>query len=149
MNNTLNDFIKNINSEHHATAAGSAMHGVMHNIRVLADGTLVGDSAIISRIQSRPDIARFFAVKSRPEVPVAGVVNGHFISRRIDRLYIDDTTKTVLILDYKTDINHSVLYDKYVAQLREYASLMRQIYPDYKIEKYILWLHDWSLEQIK
>lgn len=149
MNNTLNDFIKNINSEHHATAAGSAMHGVMRNIRVLADGTMVGDSTIISRIQSRPDIARFFAVKSRPEVPVAGVVNGRFISRRIDRLYIDDTTKTVLILDYKTDINHSVLYDKYVAQLREYASLMRQIYPDYKIEKYILWLHDWSLEQIK
>ena len=90
----------------------------------------------------------FFAENTRTEVPIAGIINGNFISRRIDRLSVDDENKIVRILDYKTDIEKESRREKYIVQLNEYEKLMRQIYPEYKIEKYILWLHDWTLEKL-
>ena len=63
-------------------------------------------------------------------------------------MVVDNDTKNVYILDYKTDIDTEKFRPKYIAQLREYKSLMSQIYPDYKISCYILWLHDWRLEKL-
>ena len=82
------------------------------------------------------------------EVPVAGYINGRFVSRRIDRLVINDDKKEVSILDYKTDVDKSTFHDKYVAQIKEYVTLLYGIYPEYKIHAYLLWLNDFSLEEV-
>ena len=52
------------------------------------------------------------------------------------------------IIDYKTDVNRDTFYALYVAQVREYVMLLGMIYPEYKIDAYILWIHDFSLEKI-
>jgi hypothetical protein len=147
MTNQLNDFIARHKSEKFATEAGLAMHIKLQHV-CLGDNPC-GDKDLIDKIISCGDkLKYFFTDNSKTEVPIAGMLDGRFISRRLDRLVVDDTTKTVRVLDYKTDVDTEKFRAKYVAQLREYVQLLKQIYPDYKISAHILWLHDWALEDI-
>jgi len=147
MTNQLHDFISKQESAEFATQNGLAMHAKLQFVRMGAVPT--GDNELIKKIESCGDkLKSFFGENSRSEVPVAGIINGKFISRRIDRLIVDDINKTVRILDYKTDIDTNKFRDKYITQIHEYAGLLKQIYPEYKISGYILWLHDWTLESI-
>ena len=147
MANSLTELLNEYDAKKYATEAGSVMHEKLRLIRVLSDCDKV-DSELKNHIESCDGLSIFFTENIRTEVPIAGTINGIFISRRIDRLVVDDKNKVVRILDYKTDVEKESRHDKYVAQLDEYAKLMRQIYPKYKIEKYILWLHDWVLEKL-
>ena len=115
---------------------------------VISDQGHKGDGGLIEKILQNPILIKLFSPFAQTEVPIAGLVNNRFVSRRIDRLLIDNQNKTVWILDYKTDVNRDVFIDVYRNQLQEYAKLMRQIYPDYSIEKYILWTHNWMLERV-
>ena len=147
MPNTIRDLLKSRAHMDAATGAGTRMHARMAGIMI--DGpTCRGDQELIDRIKSNPDLVKFFGPASRPEMPIAGYVNGRFISRRIDRIVIDDTARRIMILDYKTDIDRDALRAKYCAQLREYRALCRAIYTGYDVSCYILWTHDWRLENI-
>ena len=127
----LRDIISQMKHTKIATDTGKKMHTKMQ-------GIIISDTAL----------THFFTPNSKSEVPIAGHINGKFISRRIDRLIIDDTNKTIDILDYKTDTNKTAFIDKYTAQINEYATLLRDIYPNYTIRGYILWLHDFELTKI-
>ena len=147
MNSQLHDFISKQESAEFATKNGLAMHAKLQFVRM--GNAPTGDAELIKKIESCGDkLKSFFGENSRSEVPIASIINGKFISRRIDRLVVDDISKTVRILDYKTDIDTNKFRDKYIAQIHEYAGLLKQIYPEYKISGYILWLHDWTLESI-
>ena len=146
MTNPLNDFIKQQQTQEFATNTGRAMHIKLQHIK-LGDNP-VGDADLIEKIKESDELQLFFGNDSKAEVPIAGTINGQFISRRIDRLVVDDKSKTVHVLDYKTDIDTEKFRPKYIAQLREYVALLKQIYPEYKISAYILWLHNWTLEKI-
>ncbi len=144
---TLHNVLSAYDGTQHATARGAQMHARLQ--RVVIDGTNhTGDAELVQMIQSKPELLPFFGTNSRPEVPIAGTINNRFVSRRIDRLVVDDACKTIKVLDYKTDIDRDVFRDKYVIQLREYALLLHALYPDYKIGAYILWTHDFSLENV-
>ena len=143
---TLNNIISAYDTAKYAADAGQKMHQRLQQV-VLGDVSR-GDQELVKKICSIPNLAEFFGTNSKSEVPIAGTINGRFISRRIDRLVIDDAAKTVSVLDYKTDINHDTYYEKYIAQLHEYVSLLHSIYPNYKISAYILWTHDFLLEKV-
>lgn len=143
----LHKILQTYQNTSRATATGTKMHARLQ--RVFIDGSnTTGDADLISKISQNHEIAYLFAPSSQTEVPIAGIINSKFISRRIDRLIIDDQKKVIKILDYKTDTSHDTYHDIYVAQIREYASLLHAIYPDYKITGYILWTHDFSLEKV-
>lgn len=147
MTNKLNNFIKTKESEKFATDTGRVQHTKLQHVYLGTNPT--GDPDLINKIMDSGDeLKSFFMDNSKTEVPIAGVIGGQFVSRRIDRLIIDDKNKIVRILDYKTDTDTEKFRPKYKAQLKEYADLLKQIYPDYKVACYILWLHNWSLEQI-
>ena len=147
MTSRLHAFITQHESEKFATDTGLAMHAKLQHVYLGAKQC--GDKDLIEKIVGCGDeLKSFFMDNSQVEVPIAGTVDGHFISRRIDRLVIDDKTKTIRILDYKTDTDTEKFRTKYIAQLHEYAQLLKQIYPKYKISAYILWLHNWTLEHI-
>ncbi|MBO7066056.1 MAG: hypothetical protein J6W40_00350 [Alphaproteobacteria bacterium] len=148
MANNLKELLAEHETKKNATKTGKEMHEKLRLIRVLADCDMV-DTKLKKRIESCDGLSMFFTENAKTEVPIAGIINGYFASRRIDRLVVDDAKKVVRILDYKTDVDKTSLRDKYMAQLGEYEKLIRQIYPRYKVEKYILWLHDWVLEPIK
>lgn len=143
MTTKLRNFLDEQNRRNIATSYGTDFHNRLQNVHLENN-----NDKFVQRILNNPNLARLFDNLSKPEVPIAGTINGTFVSRRIDRLRIDTTSKTIDILDYKTDINHDARRAHYVAQLGEYKKLMSQIYPDFKIMCFILWTHDWELEQI-
>ena len=143
----LNKILANKNNTKHATDNGTKMHKMLQHI-VIDNNTEIGDSNLISPIKKHPDLLRFFDKNAKTEVPIAGTINGRFVSRRIDRLCIDSVDKHIDIIDYKTDINHETFYTMYLSQVREYCALLKELYPGYHIDAYILWTHDFSLEKI-
>lgn len=143
----LRELLRDFESQKVATDVGTQMHKKLSLVRVLSDCDKV-DSELKKHIESCAGLSMFFTEKAQMEVPIAGELDGDFVSCRVDRFVVDDENKIVHILDYKTDVDRVTRRKKYEDQLEKYARLMRQIYPKYKIKKYILWLHDWTLEEI-
>ncbi len=147
MTNNLRDLLNKNQNMHFATEHGNRTHIRLSGVQIDGKNT-TGDDDLVAHICADKKLAFLFGPSSHPEVPIAGYVRNTFISRRIDRLLIDHTQKQIYILDYKTDIDPTSLYDKYTAQLRTYAELLHNIHPDYTTHKYILWTHNWKLEEI-
>ena len=146
MTQRLKNFLIDANSKDFATKNGIKMHALLQH--VVVDDICYGDCEITDIIKKRSDLRPFFVSSAKTEVPIAGFINNHFVSRRIDRLLINNTTKTIDFIDYKTDINKNEFVEKYKKQLNEYAQLLKSAYPEYKINGYILWLNDWGLEPV-
>ena len=144
---TLHNILHTHTQTKYATDTGTKIHTQLRHI-VIGDNKTSGTPEIIRKITQNPQIAAFFTPDSKTEVPIAGTINNRFISRRIDRLLINNTTKTISILDYKSDTTPDTFRNKYIAQIREYAALLHAVYPEHKITGHILWTHDFSLEQI-
>lgn len=144
---TLHKILSAYDTTQYATAHGTKIHARLQHVVIDGDNTR-GDTELVKRVRDNPALMSFFAPSTRTEVPIAGTINNRFISRRIDRLVINDIKKVIQILDYKTDTDRTAFHDKYVIQLCEYAHLLRAIYPGYKITAHILWTHDFSLENV-
>lgn len=148
MTQNLNDFLISHNNQRYATKNGSRIHALLKHVVIDATFGDVGDMEIVKKIQQHPELIPYFNKSAQTEVPIAGYINGVFISRRLDRILINHDTKKIVFIDYKTDTNKNIFIDKYTNQLQEYAHLLKSAYPDYKISGFILWLQDWQLEQI-
>ena len=143
----LNKIMHDIESAEFATAAGTDMHAQMAKIR-FQNGDFVRPADIVSKIKTHTELSEIMGPLSRTEVPLAGYVDSVFLSRRVDRLYVNKDTKTVVVLDYKTDTNKKKYYEKYRVQLMEYYKLLKEIFPDFNIKCKILWLNDFTLENV-
>ena len=148
MTQTLQNFLIGAKNKEFATKKGTQMHAILQHVIIDDVVGNYGTPEIIKEILNRPDLKSFFVNDAKTEVPIAGFINGHFISRRIDRLIINQKTKTIDFIDYKTDTDKTTFIEKYKHQLNEYRELLKSAYPDYKINGYILWLSDWSLNRI-
>lgn len=148
MTQNLNNFLQTNISKQYATENGTKMHLLLQGVVIDNVNGNHGDKELVSVISSKPELKTFFAPNAQTEVPIAGVIRGVFVSRRIDRLLINDNDKNVVFMDYKTDLNPTEFYDKYKKQLSEYAELLRSAYPGHKITGFILWTHDWHLEKV-
>lgn len=144
---TLNKILSEYNNSKFATDTGTQMHKVLQHVTT-TDDTPPTDNEIINKIHDNPTLIKLFGPNSQTEVPIAGTIKNKFISRRIDRLLINHKEKTIDILDYKTDTIREKYLDIYTKQITEYALLLHAVYPDYQINGYILWTHDFSLEKI-
>ena len=147
MTQTLKKFLIGAKNKEYATKTGTQIHSQLQRV-VVDDICNDGAPELVEKIRNRPDLKRFFAAAAKTEVPIAGCLNGRFVSRRIDRLLINQETKTIDFIDYKTDADKTMFVEKYKQQLNEYLDLLKSAYQGYKINGYILWLNDWSLEQI-
>ena len=145
--NKLNKIICDIESAEFATTTGTDMHARMSKIK-FQNGDFVGDKEIISKIKTDAELCEIMGPLSRAEVPLAGYIDGVFLSRRVDRLYVNKNTKTVVVLDYKTGTDRKKYYEKYRMQLTEYYKLLKKIFPNFNIKCKILWLNDFTLENV-
>lgn len=141
----LNKILEDFEKEEFAKKIGTEKHIKMQEIIIDSD-LEIGDKSLIQQIKQNKELLPFFLKESKTEVPIAGYINGIFISRRIDRFIINNDK--IRFIDYKTDINKEKYKDKYLEQLNEYNLLLKDIYPNKKISGYILWLTDFSLEKI-
>ncbi len=147
MTQTLKNFLAGAKNKDFATTTGTQMHTLLQHVTIDTN-TTAGTPEIIQIIKNRSDLKPFFVKTAMTEIPIAGNIHNRFISRRIDRMLINHTTKTINFIDYKTDTDKVTFIDKYKKQLQEYAELLHSAHPNYKINGYILWLHDWDLEKI-
>lgn len=147
-NMTLRDLLNQQDATKFATDAGTRAHRRMQQITI--DGVTVhGDADTVARIKSFPELLPFFVANAQTEVPVAGIIRGKFVSRRIDRIVTNHDKRQILVMDYKTDVSPDKFHNKYYAQVCEYLELLRAIYPGYTVLGYILWLHDFRLEAVQ
>ena len=144
---TLHNILAEHDKSQYATTAGTQTHQKLHKITISTD-IETGDPELIHHIKRIPELRRLFSPDTKTEVPIAGTINNRFISRRIDRLHIDQDRQTITILDYKTDTNHEKFRTIYISQMQDYVNLLHAIYPNYKIKTYILWTHDFLLEKL-
>ena len=91
-----------------------------------------------------------FSSNSLSEVPIIGEVDGKIISSKIDRLIIKDDV--VIIVDYKTNRPAAKTLDDvpliYLKQLSSYKKLLESIYPNRKVETYLLWTNTCNMMKI-
>lgn len=147
MTQKLTDFLIDAKNKEFATNTGTQMHAILQRV-VIDNGFEAGNTDIINTIKNHQGLLPFFVKSAQTEVSIAGNIRGHFVGRRIDRLLINHKTKTIGFIDYKTDTDKNTFVDQYKYQLKEYAELLHSAYSDYKINGYILWLHDWQLDKI-
>ena len=145
--NNLQNIYAEYEKKNFAKKLGVDKHIKMQNI-LITDNKEAGDPEIIKEIKKHPELYSFFSDDTKTEVPIAGFLNGKFVSRRIDRLKIDNKKKHIDIIDYKTDTEKNEYIDLYFNQINEYKELFRNLYPEYTISGYILWLHDFNLQKI-
>ena len=147
MKTNLQTILDNLKKSDCATATGTHMHSQMRTIIIDGENSR-GPQNIINQIKSVPNLVDFFTPHAQTEVPIAGYVENQFISRRIDRVIIHHATQEIRILDYKTDTDRTHFFDKYAKQISEYKKLVADAYPGYTVRGFILWLHDFSLQEI-
>lgn len=148
MTQTLESFLTGAKNKEFATQAGTKTHTILQHVVIDDVVGNHGSAETIEIIQKHKDLKRFFVANAKTEVPIAGYINGCLISRRIDRMVINHETQTIDFIDYKTDTDKNTFIDQYKHQLNEYKKLLQSAYPDYKINGYILWVHDWELLKI-
>ncbi len=96
-------------------------------------------------VMGAPEFAPLFAPGSRAEVPVAGVVAGaegpEAISGQVDRLALEGDR--VLVVDYKTNRpppeREAEVPAVYLRQMAAYRALLAEIYPDRRVDCFLLW----------
>jgi len=107
----------------------------------LADDTRAALLAAVAAILAEPDFATAFAPGSRAEVALAGRIGATMVSGRIDRLAV--TGDRVLVVDYKTQEAPPARPEdvplRHLRQMAWYRALLREIYPDRRIDCAILW----------
>ena len=88
-----------------------------------------------------PTFAPLFSENSLAEVSLMGQADDQIISGQIDRLIV--LPNKVMIIDYKTNRpaaqTLSDVPEAYRKQMQAYKKLIAHIYPDKKVETYILW----------
>lgn len=113
---------------------------------------ILGD---VLRVMQDAAMARLFAPDALAEIPVNGVVldeartdfAGYAVAGQIDRLHVD--ANSVLFADFKTGVRpDGAAPIAYQRQIALYAALLAQIYPDHRIEGWIVWSEAAVAEEI-
>ena len=147
MTQTLENFLIGAKNKEFATKSGTFKHLQLQHVVVDDKRGDSGAPELIEAIKKHPELKVFFNSSAKTEVPIAGYVNKKLVSRRIDRLLINKDEKNIEFIDYKTDTDKTQFIEQYRQQLGEYRNLLKSAYPDYKINGYILWTSDWTLDK--
>jgi ATP-dependent helicase/nuclease subunit A len=88
-----------------------------------------------------PALASLFGPGSQAEVPIAGTSGEWVISGQVDRLVVSDDV--VRVIDFKTNRpppgSEAGVASVYLRQMAAYRDLLRQIYPERRVETVLLW----------
>ena len=92
-------------------------------------------------VLSAPESAFLFGPGSRAEVPLVGRVGESVISAQLDRIIVQNDF--VAIVDFKTNrpppAEPKDVPDVYLRQMAVYRAALALVYPDKRIDCYLLW----------
>ncbi len=114
---------------------------IIHNATNISEYEIERVTKEVLRLIKDERFGNLFGEQSRAEVPIMGQVGDRIISGQIDRLVIEEDC--VKIIDYKTNRPAAQSVEDvpqlYRKQLYAYRELVERLYPDKRIETYILW----------
>jgi ATP-dependent helicase/nuclease subunit A len=121
------------------TSAGKYVALKSHDIAKNVQQSIVEE---VMEILDNPDFAAIFGEGSVAEAPITGMLdNNRIVSGQIDRLLV--TEKEILIIDYKSNRpapqNVEDVPTIYHKQMKAYADLMGEIYPNRSIRCALIW----------
>ncbi|WP_223421874.1 double-strand break repair helicase AddA [Tateyamaria pelophila] len=117
---------------------------------ILSEGLITEAEAEARAVLDDPQLAHVFAPDSLAEVPVTAKLGSRQMHGTIDRLILTDDC--VQIIDFKS--NRHVPDDPVqcpeavLRQMGAYAQAIRAIYPDHRIESYVLWTRERKLMRL-
>jgi len=97
----------------------------------------------IQALVEHPRAKAFFDVPDGEVFREREMVDGFGNTKRTDRLIVRE--KEIVIVDYKSA---RATDDAYRKQIREYAQILAQIYPQRRISGYLVYLDEMSVEQV-
>ncbi len=80
------------------------------------------------------------------EFPIMGVLDGHKISVRIDKLAISELK--IQVVDFKTSKLEGKLSEAYQNQLTFYKKILGEKWKNKEVSTYIVWVDDLSLQEV-
>ncbi|MFA6383781.1 MAG: UvrD-helicase domain-containing protein [Candidatus Omnitrophota bacterium] len=163
----LKDEFEGISSvkDYERIAHGNALHGVLARIGNLAgkDPQTAVTAALdrakldyqyftdwgsvektLRRLVAHPKARDLFAVPGGDVYAEREMVDPSGNTRRADRLIVRDNE--VIVIDYKSGKTGE---DQYAAQIREYARILRSIYPERSIKAFLVYCDDIIVEEVK
>ena len=124
--------------ENRRKAAQKYVQQPAHGISTKIQNSIIDE---VFKILENPKFVDIFGPQSMAEVPVTGTIGDQVISGQIDRLLI--TNDEIFIIDYKS--NRPPPKDVqgipaiYIKQMKAYADIMKQIYPNKQIRGALIW----------
>ncbi|WP_316858752.1 double-strand break repair helicase AddA [uncultured Cohaesibacter sp.] len=131
--------------------------GLAYLERTATDMPLAARLALLDEVfqlLDNPDLRALFGPGSQAELSIGGYVSiegdEHMVSGQIDRLLVEE--ERVIVIDYKT--NRLVPKDPrdvplaYQTQMALYAALLAQLYPEKRIETYLLWTVEANIMEV-
>ena len=126
-------------------AAERYLHLTAPDLDASARSTLVDECRAV---MAMPEVAAAFAPDALVEQELCGTVGGSPVRGRVDRLAV--TADEVLLVDFKTGIPPTGSGPSpYRQQLRLYAQLLAELYPDRPVRAFILWTAAPRLEPVE
>lgn len=121
--------------------ADAIAHLISHHPYRFSDTEQADIQTHILTLLDDPQFAALCSPESQAEIPVTGMINGHYVSGQIDRLVVRENS--VLIVDFKTQehppASHHDIPPRYLQQMSHYRQLIQPIYPQHSIECALLW----------
>ncbi|MFC3123624.1 double-strand break repair helicase AddA [Pseudoroseomonas globiformis] len=109
-----------------------------HGLPAAEQATTLGEVLAMLR---HPRLRDAFGPASLAEAPVAGRLAGHPVAGQVDRMLV--APDRVVILDYKTNrpppAEVGDVDPLYLRQMAAYRTLMRDVFPDRRVECWLLW----------
>lgn len=144
----LLQFIPDVNKAFRGQKAAEFVARQAENLSKEAQQQLCQEAV---RLVEDERFAPLFGAASRAEVPIMGEVDGRIISGQIDRLAV--LPDKVMIVDFKTNRPAAQTLSEvpaaYIRQLSAYRALVEKIYPNRKVETYILWTNTMVMMKIE
>jgi len=110
----------------------------VHGLSLRQQSDIAGETLAVL---DDPAFAPLFGPESQAEVPLSGMIGGHIVSARIDRLLVGKDTIT--IIDYKTNrpppTAAADVSPVYLSQMAVYRALLSAIYPGRTITCVLAW----------
>ncbi len=115
--------------------------------------------SMIIKIINNPQTQFLFDKESLNEVSLSGIIDSKLldendekqkikVSGRIDKIIINSAKKLITIVDYKFSKFKEKPNSNYITQINIYKTIIEQIYPNYKIDSYLLYTIDCKLQKI-
>ena len=101
---------------------------------------------VVEKLLAAPELKPCFYVADAEVQTELEVVNSLGHTKRLDRLIINEKTKEVRIVDYKSGAD---VEGKYQEQVKEYIAILKELHPRYTVKGFLVYMDKLEVQEVK